>query len=61
MDREGFFSNSVRKKLAQSHLAGRHQAPATHPTIYLVRLGDDHLCLSKEWKKWTYCCEDEAL
>eukprot|EP00975_Prorocentrum_lima_P070352 12931452-Prorocentrum_lima.AAC.1 len=29
--------------------------------LYLVRLGDDHMCLSDEWKKRTDCCEDEAL
>eukprot|EP00975_Prorocentrum_lima_P005030 1094710-Prorocentrum_lima.AAC.1 len=34
------FSNDVRKKLAKSHVAGRHQAPVTPPTINLVRLGD---------------------
>eukprot|EP00975_Prorocentrum_lima_P068635 12921790-Prorocentrum_lima.AAC.1 len=53
------FSNGVGKKLAQSHLAGRHQAPVTPPTIDLVRTGDDDLCLSEKWKKWTDCCEDE--
>eukprot|EP00975_Prorocentrum_lima_P066540 12909779-Prorocentrum_lima.AAC.1 len=35
MDWDGF-SNGVRKKLAQSPLAGRHQAPFTPPTINLV-------------------------
>eukprot|EP00975_Prorocentrum_lima_P064724 12899246-Prorocentrum_lima.AAC.1 len=29
------FSGSERKKLAQSHLPGRHQAPVTPPTINL--------------------------
>eukprot|EP00975_Prorocentrum_lima_P047604 9950128-Prorocentrum_lima.AAC.1 len=35
MDRDDF-SGSVRKKLAQSRLPGRHQAPVTPPTINLV-------------------------
>eukprot|EP00975_Prorocentrum_lima_P061422 12876208-Prorocentrum_lima.AAC.1 len=43
------FANDVRKKLATSHLAGRHQAPFTSPTINLVRLGDDNMCLGEEW------------
>eukprot|EP00975_Prorocentrum_lima_P038425 8076962-Prorocentrum_lima.AAC.1 len=30
------FANYVRKKLAKSHLAGRHRAPVTPPTINLV-------------------------
>eukprot|EP00975_Prorocentrum_lima_P037498 7889644-Prorocentrum_lima.AAC.1 len=55
------FSNSVRHMLAQSHLVGRHRAPVTPPTINVVRLGDDNLCLSEEWKKWTDCCGDDAL
>eukprot|EP00975_Prorocentrum_lima_P035538 7471674-Prorocentrum_lima.AAC.1 len=55
------FSNSVRKKLAQSRLTGRHQAPTTPPSINLVRIGDDSGCGSEEWKKWTFCCEDEAF
>eukprot|EP00975_Prorocentrum_lima_P043417 9116925-Prorocentrum_lima.AAC.1 len=42
------FSNGVRKKLAPSHLSGRHQAPVTPPTNKLVRLGDDDMCLSEE-------------
>eukprot|EP00975_Prorocentrum_lima_P060015 12584212-Prorocentrum_lima.AAC.1 len=54
-------SNRVRNKLAQSHLAGRHQAPITPPAINLVRLSDDNLCLSEEWKKWADCCGNEAL
>eukprot|EP00975_Prorocentrum_lima_P001636 351236-Prorocentrum_lima.AAC.1 len=29
------FSRSVRKKLAPSHLAGRHQAPVTPPSVNL--------------------------
>eukprot|EP00975_Prorocentrum_lima_P063066 12889272-Prorocentrum_lima.AAC.1 len=29
------FANDVRKKLAKSHLAGRHQAPVAPPTINL--------------------------
>eukprot|EP00975_Prorocentrum_lima_P045719 9566049-Prorocentrum_lima.AAC.1 len=55
------FANDVRKKLAKSHLAGRHPAPAVPPTINLVRLGEEGGCDREEWKKWTYCCEDEAL
>eukprot|EP00975_Prorocentrum_lima_P003437 754045-Prorocentrum_lima.AAC.1 len=55
------FSNGVRKKPAQSHLAGRHPAPATPPTINLVRTGDEGACDSEEWTKWTDCCEDKAL
>eukprot|EP00975_Prorocentrum_lima_P028391 5967318-Prorocentrum_lima.AAC.1 len=55
------FANYVRKKLANSHLAGRHHAPVTPPTINLVRIGDDHMCLREEWKKWTDCGGDEAL
>eukprot|EP00975_Prorocentrum_lima_P054136 11354780-Prorocentrum_lima.AAC.1 len=55
------FANDVRKKPAKSHLGGRHQAPITPPTINLVRLGDDQMCISEEWKKWTDCYGDEAL
>eukprot|EP00975_Prorocentrum_lima_P036655 7709960-Prorocentrum_lima.AAC.1 len=55
------FANGVRKKPAKSHLSGRNQATVTPPTINMVRLGDDHTCLSEEWKKWIDCCEDEAL
>eukprot|EP00975_Prorocentrum_lima_P063721 12893244-Prorocentrum_lima.AAC.1 len=54
-------ANGVRKKLAKSHLAGRHQAPITPTTINLVRVGDDDVCLGEEWKRWTDCCGDEAL
>eukprot|EP00975_Prorocentrum_lima_P043313 9093329-Prorocentrum_lima.AAC.1 len=32
------FSNAVGKKLAKSHLAGRHPAPVVPPTINLVRI-----------------------
>eukprot|EP00975_Prorocentrum_lima_P001979 431278-Prorocentrum_lima.AAC.1 len=35
------FSNDVRKKLATSHLAGRHPAPVAPPTINLARMGDE--------------------
>eukprot|EP00975_Prorocentrum_lima_P038564 8101966-Prorocentrum_lima.AAC.1 len=35
------FSNSARKKLAQSHLAGRHPAPVTQRSINLVRIGGE--------------------
>eukprot|EP00975_Prorocentrum_lima_P059403 12453175-Prorocentrum_lima.AAC.1 len=55
------FSNDVRKKLAKSHLAGRHPAPVTPPTINLVRMGDEGGCDSEGWKKWTDCYEDEAF
>eukprot|EP00975_Prorocentrum_lima_P010502 2230385-Prorocentrum_lima.AAC.1 len=55
------FSNDVRRKLAKSHLAGRHPAPVVPPTINLVRIGGEGGCDKEEWKKWTDCCEDEAF
>eukprot|EP00975_Prorocentrum_lima_P050639 10604947-Prorocentrum_lima.AAC.1 len=55
------FSNDVRKKLDNSHLAGRHPAPVVSPTIDLVRIGDEGGCDSEEWKKCTECCEGEAF
>eukprot|EP00975_Prorocentrum_lima_P028350 5958621-Prorocentrum_lima.AAC.1 len=55
------FANNVRKKLARSHLAGRHQAPTIPTPVNLVRGGSDDVCLSEEWKKWADCCGDEAL
>eukprot|EP00975_Prorocentrum_lima_P048759 10203466-Prorocentrum_lima.AAC.1 len=38
------FSTDVRKRLAKSHLAGRHPAPVEPPTINLVRIGDEGGC-----------------
>eukprot|EP00975_Prorocentrum_lima_P013575 2884276-Prorocentrum_lima.AAC.1 len=55
------FSNDVRKKLANSHLSGRHPAPVAPPTINLVMMGDEGGYDSEEWTKWTDCCEDEAF
>eukprot|EP00975_Prorocentrum_lima_P013146 2791375-Prorocentrum_lima.AAC.1 len=55
------FSGSVRKKLVESHLSGRRQAPVTPPSINLVRFGDDDMCLSEEWTKWAACSEYEAF
>eukprot|EP00975_Prorocentrum_lima_P049021 10257900-Prorocentrum_lima.AAC.1 len=54
-------SNNVRKKVAKSHLAGRHPAPVVPPTINLVVIGDEGGWDREEWKKWTECCEDEAF